>query len=452
MNNQKYKFNIHLIGVGGVSMSGLAEYFASVGFSVSGSDRVDFPNKNRLENFGIKIYIGHNAENLKDAHAVVYSDAVSSENEELSYAKKNGLYCISRADALRMISENFGEVVGVCGCHGKTTVTCMLAHIFKSANMRFTAHIGGEDLKLGGFIINGNEVFLSEVCEFKKNINKFVADYAVCLNTGVDHMDCYASETELYDAYISFAKRAYKAIINKNDGVLGDYNCANAFFFSNLTNADAFIKNLKSKRGKYSFDFIVKGKRLGKINLSVVGRHSVENALAAAACANRMGISFKAIKKGLENFVGVKRRFEEIGMISKAKVVADYAHHPTEILACLNCAKEVSRGKVYILFQPHTYSRTIFLKNEFLQVLSSVENLALFKTFSARESYKAGGSAFDLHKEISGSKYFESLDLACEYYEKTLTKNDLLLVLGAGDIYYLFKEKLTNNRLIGGLK
>lgn len=442
MNYPKYQFNIHFIGVGGVSMSGLAEYFASVGFIVSGSDRSEFSAKKRLEKAGVKVFIGHSEENVAKAQAVIFSDAIPPDNAELSYAKRNGVYCISRADALKMVSENFGDVVGVCGCHGKTTVTCMLAHIFKCAGLRFTAHIGGEDVKLGSFVINGNDVFLSEVCEFKKNINKFVADFAVCLNTGVDHMDCYESEKELFNAYLSFAKRGYKSIINKSDGVLGDYTYGNAFFFSTLENADACAKNIKSKGGKYSFDFFVKDKKLGRVNLSVYGRHNVENALAAASCANRMGIGFKKIKEGLKNFIGVKRRFEEIGSLGRGKVIADYAHHPTEISACINCAKEIAKGKIYLLFQPHTYSRTLFLKKDFLSVLSSVENLALFKTFSAREVFVSGGSAYDLHRLILGSKYFEDVKTVINYYSKILGKNDLLLVLGAGDLYYSFKDEI----------
>ena len=423
-------------------MSGLAEYFASVGFIVSGSDRAEFPSKKHLEKVGVAVSIGHDIDNVKDAQAVIYSDAIPPENVELAYAKEKGLYLLSRADALKMVSENFSDVVGVCGCHGKTTVTCMLAHIFKSANVRFTAHIGGEDVKLGSFLNYGNDVFLSEVCEFKKNINKFTADFAVCLNTGVDHMDCYDSETELFNAYQSFAKRGYKSIINKSDGVLGDYNENNAFFFSAFENADACAKNIKSKGGKYSFDFIVKGKRQGKIHLSVYGRHNVENALAAASCANRMGIGFKEIKDGLKNFVGVKRRFEELGLLGKGRVIADYAHHPTEISACINCAKEIAKGKIFVLFQPHTYSRTLFLKKDFLSVLSSVENLALFKTFSAREVFASGGSAYDLHRLLPGSLYFENVDALVEYYSKILGKKDLLLVLGAGDLYYLVKDKI----------
>lgn len=423
-------------------MRGIAEYFASVGFSVSGSDRSDFSQRKILEKKGVKVFIGHKRSQVENAHAVIYSDAIGEDNEEYAYAKNNGMFLISRADALKMISENFGDVVGVAGCHGKTTVTCMLAHIFTSAKLRFSAHIGGEDLTLGNFVLNGNDVFLSEVCEFKKNINKFVADYAVCLNTGVDHMDCYKDEDELKNAYLSFAKRGYKSIINNSDPVLGNYDGNNAVTFSMGKDADFTAKKIKSKRGLYSFDLIVKGKKKGRISLSVYGRHNVENALSAIACATYMGISFQNIKNGLKNYVGTVRRFENIGKIGKATVICDYAHHPTEIEASINCAKEIAKGEVYVLFQPHTFSRTLFLKDEFIKVLKPLKNLTLFKTFSARENYIKGGGAKDLNQELLQSEYFEDVSELISYYKKKLKEKDVLLVLGAGDLYYLLKNEI----------
>ena len=438
----KKQFYIHLIGFGGVSMRGIAEYFASVGFSVSGSDRSDFSQRKELEKKGIRVFLGHDAKHVENAHAVIYSDAIGEDNEEFAFAKKNNTFTISRADALKMISENFGDVVGVAGCHGKTTVTCMLAHIFTCAKLKFSAHIGGEDLTLGNFVLNGNDVFLSEVCEFKKNINKFVADYAVCLNTGVDHMDCYSSQDELKNAYLTFAKRGYKSINNKNDSVYSSYDGANAVTFSIGDNADVTAKRIKSKRGIYSFDLVVKGKKKGRISLSVYGRHNVENALSACACATYMGISFQNIKNGLKNYVGTVRRFETVGKIGKAKVICDYAHHPTEIEASVKCASEIAKGEVYVLFQPHTYSRTLFLKDEFIKVLKPIKNLGLFKTFSARESYQKGGGANDLSKELNCVLYFENVDEVLAYYGKILKEKDVLLVLGAGDLYYLIKEKI----------
>ncbi len=415
-------------------MSGLAEYFLEQGFTVSGSDREQSATTERLKRLGITVTIGHGAKNLENAHAVVYSDAIDDENPELKWAKEQKLYLISRVKALAMIAENFGQTVGVCGCHGKTTVTCMLAHIFNSAGLEFTAHIGGEDRVLGGFVSKGSKVFLTEVCEFKKNIDRFTADFAVCVNYGKDHMDCYESEKELQNSYLSFIKRAYKSIINKNDKFLTNYNGKNAVGFSVDGDGEVVAKNLKQRNGAYRFDLYVDGKKKTRIKLFVKGRHNVENAIASCACAIKLGISVRAIKAGLASFRGVVRRFEELGKLGEGVVIADYAHHPTEIESAMRCAQETCKGKIFVVFQPHTYSRTVFLKEQFVSVLSEIENLSIFKTFSAREKYIEGGGADDLCRLIDKATYFDSESQLLAHYKKLLKKGDVLLILGAGDL------------------
>ena len=415
-------------------MSGLAEYFYEHGFTVSGSDRESSARTERLKALGIAVTVGHSEKNLEGVHAVVYSDAIDDDNPELKWAKEQRLYVIPRVKALSMIAENFGQTVGVCGCHGKTTVTCMLAHVFTCAGLEFTAHIGGEDRVLGGFISKGSKIFLTEVCEFKKNIDKFTADFAVCVNYGKDHMDCYDSEEELKNSYLSFIKRAYKSIINKNDKVLSGYNGKNAVGFSVEGDGEVVAKNLNQKNGAYTFDLYVDGEKKTRIRLSVKGRHNVENALAVCTCAIKLGVPVKAIKAGLASFKGVVRRFEEIGRLGDGRVIADYAHHPTEIESAIQCARESCKGKIYVVFQPHTYSRTVFLKDRFVSVLSKIENLSLFKTFSAREKYIEGGGADDLCKLIEGASYFDDESQVLAYYKKLLKKGDVLLILGAGDL------------------
>ena len=423
-------------------MSWLAKYFKSLGFKVSGSDSRQSNTLKMLSEQGINTFVGHNESNLDGVQVVVYSDAINEDNPELKRAREQGLYVLSRGEALRSVAENFGDVVGVSGCHGKTTTTCMLAHIFKCACMSFTAHIGGEDSVFGNFINDGSDLFLSEVCEFKKNINKFDADYAVCLNVGKDHMDCYQSEEDLQSVYYNFAKRGYKSIINKCDKFLSTANLDNSITFSIGEGGDYQAKDLYLKNGKYSFNLYKGNEIKGKIELSVYGYCNVENALAASVCAMQLGVDFRHVKNGLKNFKGVVRRFEEIGKIHGCNVIADYAHHPTEITACLKTATEVCKGEVYVVFQPHTYSRTVYLKDEFVKVLENVKNLALFKTFSARENYINGGSAYDLHVLLGNSLYFESVDIMLDYYKKVLSKKDMLLILGAGDLYNEVKESI----------
>jgi UDP-N-acetylmuramate--alanine ligase len=347
-----------------------------------------------------------------------------------------------RAELLNMISENFSTVVGVAGCHGKTTVTCMLAHIFTEANIPFTAHIGGDDLAYGNFINRGNQVFLSEVCEFKKNITKFNAHYAVCLNTGKDHMDCYSDEKELENAYISYVKRAYKSIIGVNDDVLNFYNGDNAVGFSIYNDSDFSAKNLKNNNGFFIFDLYIRGEKRAKIKMPIVGEYNVKNALAAIACSYEMGISLAKIKKGIKSFKGVKRRYEFLGFLNGGRVIADYAHHPTEIKSSISATKENCKGKVFVCFQPHTYSRTLFLKEEFVEALSSEENLVIFKTYSAREEYILGGGAEDLCTLLPNSVYVEDIEKVIEFFKTKMTKKDCLLILGAGDLYDIIKYKI----------
>ena len=253
-----------------------------------------------------------------------------------------------------------------------------------------------------------------------------------------------ATDDELKKAYLNFAKRAYKSIINLEDEYLSSEKPQNALGFSVGGEGDVVAKDLKSQGGKYSFNLYRGDDFKGRIDLSVYGWHNVENALAAASCALSMGIDFKYIKKGLKNFKGVARRFEKIGYINDGLVIADYAHHPDEILACLKTAKEVCEGRLWVVFQPHTYSRTLYLKQEFIKALNKTENLSLFKTFSARENYQKGGSAYDLHMQLDNSCYFEEVDSMLACYKNIMTKKDILLILGAGDLYSLVKEKLNS--------
>ena len=201
-------------------------------------------------------------------------------------------------------------------------------------------------------------------------------------------------------------------------------------------------KNIKEERGLSSFDLFVNSKKKGRIKLSVGGEYNVKNALAAIACASEMSIPLPKIKLGLKSFKGVKRRYERIGSLNGVLVIADYAHHPTEITACLDRAREEFKGKIHVVFQPHTYSRTIFLKDEFIFALSGISNLYLYKTYSARETYILGGGAKDLSESLSNSKYFEDIqELLISLKQKT-DKNDVILVLGAGDLYDIFKSEI----------
>lgn len=442
MKTVRKSLNVHFIGIGGVSMSSLARYLLSVGFSVSGSDVCLSENLENLETEGVTIYKTQRAENIDGKDVVIYSDAINKKNDELRAAFEKRLYVLKRAELLKIVSENFAKRAGVCGCHGKTTAVCMLAHVFDKANERFTAHIGGFDLQFGNFVGNGNKYFLSEVCEYKKNLNYFNADYAICLNIEPDHMDCYKDREELENTYFEYLKRAYKAIICADDKTLANYGENNAVTFGLCKNADFYADNVSQKNGKYSFDVYVYGVKSMRVNLKVPGGHNVLNALSACACAVLCGLDVKSIKRGLENFRGVKRRFERIGSLGRAGVYADYAHHPTEISEAIKTAKEVFGGRIFVVFQPHTYSRTVFLKDRFVKTLSEVENLVIFKTFPAREEYSKDGDAEELAALIPDAEYISDVKEVAAYLRARIKNGDAALILGAGDLAEKLREYL----------
>ncbi len=441
MKEIKKGLKTHFIGIGGISMNALSKYLIGMGFEISGSDSVKSKLTDEIEALGGETYIGHDGRNIGDAQIVVYSSAIGEDNPELIEARKRGLYILSRAELLKMISENFGAVLAISGCHGKTTTTCMLAHIFRCAGKQFTSHIGGIDLVLGNCYSDGDDYFITEACEFKKNLLLLNPDTAICLGTQFDHPDSYKDEEDLKNCYFEFIGKGKKAIINGDDQNLSAYTGENAVKFGASSNNDYYPTEIREKRGKYSFTLNYGKDKKIPIKLKVYGKHNVYNALAACAAAIENGISEEAIKEGLSSFIGVERRFENIGKLNGATIIADYAHHPDEIGAAVKTAEKIARKKLYVVFQPHTYSRTISLKDKFVDVLTEIDELVLYKTYPAREDYIYGGSAYDLFLACGKKgEYFGDFDQMISYYKDKLKRGDILLVLGAGDIYDLFKR------------
>ncbi len=414
-------------------MSALAKYLVFKGYVVSGSDGRESEVTCELKKLGIAVTIGHSKKNVIGADVVVYSSAISDDNEELSYASSQKYACISRAELLKMISSKFCASVGVSGCHGKTTVTSLLAHILNVAKMPFTAHIGGFDNKLGNLIVKGDTLFLSEVCEFKRNIDKFTATTAVCLNIDNDHMNCYRNINELKQTFFAFLDRAQYRIINADDKELTDYKKPSVTFGE--YKGDFTFKNYTVEHGFVSFDVFLKNTKLFDVKTDYIGKYYALNVVAATATAITLGINIDDIKKGISAFQGVKRRNEIIGKINGIVVVSDYAHHPTEIENFLSTYKDKN---VLCVFQPHTYSRTKILFDDFLKVFSDVKNLFIYKTYSARETYDYFGSAERLADAIYGAKYFDDFRLLFNEVTRFAlnSKGDgHILIIGAGDLY-----------------
>ncbi len=430
---------IHFIGIGGISMSSLAKYCKRLGLLVSGSDRVESEVLEALKSLGITAYAGHSEVNLKgiSPDIVVYTSAISEDNEELLYSKSKGIPLIKRSELLGEICKNFKTSIGVSGSHGKTTTTAMILHILKESGLSPTGFIGGEDSEFNNFLFGNSDYGVLECCEYKKNFLDIKPKISVVLNIDNDHLDTFSNIENECEAFSVFIKDSV-AVINADDFNSGFLSRKSAVGFGIKNPAEYVAKNLREKDGKYSFTVYAYGKRLGRISLNVLGKHNVYNALSAVCVCDMLKIPFSVIKRAFSGFLGVKRRQEFIGEFNGKKVYADYAHHPKEILETLTCFENA-----LVVFQPHTYSRTKLLMQDFIKVLSKINNLIVYKTYPAREKEDVYGNAYTLFCNIKGEGKFyadnktELKNLLCEL-SKT-AKTDKILFLGAGDIYDIAK-------------
>lgn len=415
-------------------MSSLAAFLLKEGYRVSGSDAAESPYTERLRSMGARVCVPHSAQNIRGEDIIIYNSAIPPDNAELVYARTLGKMLFSRAEFLALVAGEFSHAIFVAGSHGKTTTAAMLSHIFLAAQKNFVCHIGGNDLLLTNFFSCGDkkEFFISEACEYKKNISLLHGETAVLLNSDPDHMECYSCMEELNGVFLNYLSQAKNKIIPAR----GFQRVSGAVTFA-LKGADYYAENISCRGERYSFDIIERDEFLCGVQLNVRGKHNVLNALAAAAAAGVYGIGGTAIKAGLQAFRGVERRFEFIGRINGAEAYCDYAHHPKEISAALATAKGVTAGRLFVVFQPHTYSRTRFLMDDFVSALKWEERLVIYTTFPAREKYDSAGSAAALAQNI-GCPYAESVN-ALRSFVSGAENGDVILFLGAGDIYSIAK-------------
>ena len=425
-------------------MSALAKFAKTHGYDVSGSDGVRSEQTENLAFYGIKMRIGVDEADaaLLAADAVVYTDAIDREHKEFCTALRLKKRIFSRAEFLALVAKNHGTVISVAGSHGKTTCTSVCAHVLKGVNAPFTAHIGGEDKQFGNYYSCGEEYFITEACEYKKNLLKVPSNVAILLNIDKDHMECYDGEQDLKDCFRRYCQNAQTAFVcadDKNCLALGDF----ASFGIDNVMADYRAVKLKAVGEKYAFTVEEYGKELCRVKLNAIGRCNVYNALAAFAAMRSLGFNENGILQGIENFSSVKRRFERIGGYRGASFICDYAHHPREIVSTLKTAEGICRGNLYVIFQPHTYSRTKLLMGEFVDALREIKNLMIYKTYAAREKYDAEGSALCLAQNLGGCLYAESVCTIKSWLKSSLKDGDMVLFLGAGDIYYAAQYLLT---------
>lgn len=426
-------------------MSALAQFLHGCGYEVSGSDGAKGEQTEKLLSCGIKVYYGADdtRQSLMEADVIVYTDAIPPEHIELMAAKNKRKRTYSRAELLAIICAEFPNVIAVAGSHGKTTCTSMCAHIFRRLSVPFMAHIGGEDSALGNFYFSGNEYLLTEACEYKKNLLKIKKNVAVLLNIDKDHMECYADEEDLIDCFGRYCADAATAFVCADDERckdLGDY----PRFGIDDPLADYRAVDLRAVAERYSFTVEEYGKPLCRVRLNAIGRCNVYNALAAFSAARSFGFDGETIARGLESFTAVKRRFERLGSYRGASFICDYAHHPREIQSTIATAKGIARKNLYVVFQPHTYSRTKLLLDDFANALRPIKNLMIYKTYPAREKYDEEGSAERLAQTVGNCLYAHNVYALKAWLKSTVREGDVVLFLGAGDIYftaqYLLKE------------
>lgn len=371
---------------------------------------------------------GHDPNNVKGANLVVFTGAISADNPELSAARENGVPTIERSEYLAAIAASFGRVIAIAGSHGKTTATALTAAA--TACLNPTVHIGGE--YAGG---DGNEYFITEACEFRRSFLMLAPDVGVILNADLDHTDCYKTEAEAVEAFLAFGRRCRKLCVNGDDPRLG-IDHPDKITFGLGENCDVRAVGLCADgENRYSFSLFCLGVNMGRLDLSLVGRHNVYNALAAASVALGEGVSMSEIARAFVGFKGVARRMETLGYVRGARVIADYAHHPTEIRALIASLRP--RARLIVVFEPHTYSRTRDLFDKFATCFRGADEVVFLPVFAARE--KTGEvTSVDLYNAVSKimpARYFGSYAEVENYLFGEVGEGDIVVFAGAGTIY-----------------
>lgn len=438
---------IHFIGIGGISMSGLAEILLKAGFSVSGSDAHESALTERLEKKGARIFYNQCAENVRDGiDVVVYTAAIHPDNPEYAEAVSRGLPMLSRAELLGQMMKNYSQAVAVSGTHGKTTTTSMLTEILLAADVNPTISVGGILHSIGGNIrVGSHDVFVTEACEYTNSFLSFFPTLEVILNIEEDHLDFFHDLDDIRHSFRLFAEKldADGLLVINSD--ISDYQeiCqglpCRIVTFGHAADSDYRAADISyDDFARAQFTLLEHGEAVGEIRLGVPGEHNVYNALAAIAAAKAMGISDEAIAGGLEAFVGTERRFQKKGEIAGVTIIDDYAHHPQEIAVTLDAAKHYPHQKLWCVFQPHTYTRTKAFLDEFAEALSAADEVILADIYAARETDTLGVSSRDIAERLeklgTPVQYFHTFDEIETFILSNCSTGDLLITMGAGDI------------------
>ena len=444
---------VHFIGIGGVSVSALATLCLKRGIIVTGSDREYSERMLNLSLSGCEVWVGSEPERIVGVDLVVYSGAVKRNDPEYAYCVERGIKVMERSAFLSLVASYFKCVIAVAGTHGKTTVTSLIAKILIEANLPCCCHIGGDAVGIGNMHYSGDEYFLTEACEYRKSLLFLDPDIGIVLNAEYDHPDTYRDLSEVYDTFDTYLSRSRSKGLSL---VCGDekYYALRQSINENMTfgktekNRFRAEKIREYRKGYYEFEVTDYGNPLFTVRLPIPGIHNINNALCAIAVGVILRIPFEAIKSAVKNFGGVGRRFEKTSVYFGATVYSDYAHHPDEIKASIATAKEILKEnkRLVCVFQPHTFSRTAKLFDEFATCFD-VDEIIILKEYPARETPADGKSALELYRALpnTNKRYYDNIIDVAAYITNSVRPDDIVLILGAGDIdnltYLLGKEK-----------
>lgn len=445
---KKYK-KVYMIGIGGISMSGIAEILKNWGLEVCGSDITDSDIIQNLRNNGIDITIGHNVNAVSNADLVVYTAAVKHDDPELLEAIRLNIPTIERKDLVGELTKAFSESICISGTHGKTTTSSMISVCFLNALLDPTIQIGAILNKINGnYKIGNSEYFILEACEYSESFLKFFPKTEIILNIDNDHLDYFKTFENIKNAFIKYVKLLdSKGLLVLNGD---DENCLDLQKYTDCTiityginnSASNFVaKNISFDENGFSeFDVYFDNNFYGHIKLSIAGKHNILNALACICVCDYYGISFDVIKNSLLEFTGADRRLEFKGYFNDVAVFDDYGHHPTEIVATANAIKNKKYNESWVIFQPHTYSRTKNLLDDFVEALINFDHIIVTDIYAAREVNIFNISSKDLVNRInelypnSNALYIQNFDDIVKFVHSNVKNNDLVLTLGAGTV------------------
>ena len=440
--------HIHFIGIGGISMSGLAALMLSKGYTISGSDRKASPITDHLKELGITVYEGHDPEQIEDADLVVYTDAIQMDNPEYRAAVAKKIDVIDRATFLGAVMKNFHVSIAVSGTHGKTTTTSMIATAIKGEPISPTIMVGGNLGEISGNVrIGTGDFFLTEACEYRANVLKYFPSTAIILNIDEDHLDFFDNIDHILETFRAYAGNLGEEdllILNKDDDYaysMKDATKSRIVTFSHKGEADYEARNLviDPHTGRPHYDLYIRGEKIAPIQLQVMGLHNVSNSLAAISACVENNIPVEDAIKGVLNYHGVGRRLEFKGEVDGIRVIDDYAHHPTEIASTLHALKPTVKNRLICIFQPHTYTRTKLLLDSFSHSFKESDMTIIADIYAAREKDYGDIHSKTLVEAVKANHdqaiYIGEQDEILDYIKEKSRPGDVILTMGAGDIF-----------------